>query len=282
MKIDELKILDALFQEPNLTRIAERFHLSQSNVSKILKRLEQELGFMLFERKGFQGLKPTAQGTLFAARVGRFTRSWDYTLTLVKSHDARKTDLKVTGPKLYMRNVFLQRWFASKLPERYRLTYVESRIDQISLLAEASDVDLVVTPNPVELADWVPVPVFTESFAVFSSARGARSLDDLKVRELQWVGYHAANDVIHGFFHENQISPEQVIAYIEDVEGILDIVQANPKVLSILPAHAANTHPGVRAFPWDRSRGQTLYLAYRRGNPEAEAPAREIRKLLKA
>jgi hypothetical protein len=96
------------------------------------------------------------------------------------------------------------------------------------------------------------------------------------------VGYHAANDVIHGFFHENQISPEQVIAYIEDVEGILDIVQANPKVLSILPAHAANTHPGVRAFPWDRSRGQTLYLAYRRGNPEAEAPAREIRKLLKA
>ena len=112
MKIDELKILDALFQEPNLTRIADRFHLSQGNVSKILKRLEQELGFALFERKGFQGLKPTAQGTLFAERVGRFTRSWDDTLALVKSHDRRKVDLKVTGPKLYMRNVFLRRWFA--------------------------------------------------------------------------------------------------------------------------------------------------------------------------
>ena len=281
MKIDELKILDALFQEPNLTRIADRFHLSQGNVSKILKRLEQELGFALFERKGFQGLKPTAQGTLFAERVGRFTRSWDDTLALVKSHDRRKVDLKVTGPKLYMRNVFLRRWFASKLPERYRLTYVESRIDQISLLAEASDVDLVITPSPVELADWVPVPVFTESFAVFSSAKGARTLADLNVRELEWVGYHAANDVIHGFFHENQISPEQVIAYIEDVESILDIVQGNPRVLSILPAHAANTHAGVRTFPWERSRGQTLYLAYRRGNAAAEAPARELRKLLK-
>jgi DNA-binding transcriptional LysR family regulator len=282
MKIDDLKILDALFQEPNLTRTAERFRISQSNVSKILKRLEEELGFPLFERKGFQGLKATAQGELLAGRVGRFTRSWDDTLTLVKSHDRNKEDIKVTGPKLYMRNVFLKRWFESTLPERYRLTYVESRIDQITLLAEASDVDLVITPSPVELADWVPVPVFAETFAVFTSARGARSLADLAVREKKWVAYHAANDVIHGFFHENQISPGQILAYVEDVESILDIVQANPKVLSLLPAHAANTHRGLRTFPWEQTRGQTLYLAYRRGNPAAQAPARELRKLLKS
>ncbi|MGZ3738175.1 MAG: LysR family transcriptional regulator, partial [Bdellovibrionota bacterium] len=65
MKIEDLKILDAVFQEPNLTRVAERFHVSQSSLSKIIRRIETDFGFALFERKGFHGLRPTAQGALF-------------------------------------------------------------------------------------------------------------------------------------------------------------------------------------------------------------------------
>ncbi|MGZ3656993.1 MAG: LysR family transcriptional regulator [Bdellovibrionota bacterium] len=280
MKIEDLKILDAVFQEPNLTRVAERFHVSQSSLSKIIRRIETDFGFALFERKGFHGLRPTAQGALFAERIGRFTRSWDDTLALVRSFDHRKIDIKVTGPKLYMRNVFLQRWFASALPEKFRLTYVESRIDHISLTALSSDVDLVITPSPVELLDWIPTPVFTETFAVFSAARSAQSISDLDIKNRQWVAYHAANDMIHSFFHENQISPEQIIAYVEDVESILDIVQSNPKVLSLLPSHAANQHRRIKNFAWPKSRGQTLHLAYRKDNPSAQEPARELKKLL--
>ena len=247
MKIEDLGLLDALFQEPNLTKVAEKFRLTQSNVSKILKRVETELGFPLFERKGFQGLRATPQGALFAERAGRFTRAWQDTLNLARSFNQRKIDIKVTGPALYMRNIFLKRWFASELPERFRLSYVEARIDQISLSALAGDLDLVITPAPFELADWTPAPVFTEEFALFTAAKAAPSAEELRAGG--WVAYHAVNEQIQRFFLDQQIAPGQVVAYVEDIESILDILQANPRLYSLLPAHARFTHRKLRCFP---------------------------------
>jgi DNA-binding transcriptional LysR family regulator len=278
VKIDDLAILDAVFQEPNLTKVSERFHLTQSNVSKILKRVEMELGFSLFERKGFQGLRPTPQGLLFAERVGRFSRAWGDTLALVRSFDQRRLDIKVTGPALYMRNIFLKRWFSSPLPERYRLTYVEARIDQISVAAQAGDLDLAITPSPFELATWTPTPVFTERFSLFTAAMAQPTVEEL--RTSRWVAYHAVNDQIQRFFLDNQISPEQVVAYIEDIEGILDVLQTDPGLFSLLPSHAGLSHRKLKRFPWKQSTGQTLFLMYQRGNQPASILAKELKKLL--
>ncbi|MGG5874249.1 LysR family transcriptional regulator, partial [Pseudomonas peli] len=51
---------DALTQEGNLTRAAERLHLSQSTVSNALARLRQQLGEELFQRTA-RGMTPTAR-----------------------------------------------------------------------------------------------------------------------------------------------------------------------------------------------------------------------------
>ena len=283
MKIDDLKILSAIFQEPNLTKISQRYHVSQSNLSKIIRKVEDELGFALFERKGFHGLKPTTQGTLFAERIQRFARSWDDTISLVKSYDQQRLDIKVTGPSLYMRNIFLPRWFASPLHEQFRLTYVQSRIDQIALAAEAGDIDLVITPSPFELTEWVPIPIFTEKFALFYSAKKAvKSLNEIDLSNKFWVAYRASNDVLHSFLHQNQISSESITAYIDDVESILDVIQNNPKMLSLLPSHAANTHRDLKSLPIKGNSGQSLYLMYRSGNSMLHESVRQLRKILTA
>ena len=281
MKIEDLTILDAVFREPNLTKIAARFRISQSNLSKILKRIEDELGASLFERKGFQGLKPTAQGLFLAQRVGLFTRSWHDTVDLVKSFDQRRLDVKVTGPELYMRNIFLRRWFKSSLPERFRLTTVEARIDQISLTADTGDIDFAVTPSPIELQDWIPIPVFKEEFALFSASRSSERPSTKELRSRGWVAYHAVNEQIQNFFHIHQISAEQIVAYIEDIESILDILQNNPNLLSILPSHARHSHRKLQAFSLEEKSGQTLFLMHRKGNPTAQIVARELGILLK-
>jgi DNA-binding transcriptional LysR family regulator len=280
MKIDELRILAAVFQEPNLSKVATHLKLSQSNLSKIIKRSEDELGFQLFERKGFQGLKPTPQGRIFAERIQTFSRSWEDTVALAKNYEERKVDVKVTGPSLYMRNVFMPRWFANGLQERYRLSYVQSRIDQISLTAQAGDIDLVITPSPFELLDWVPIPIFTESFAVFSSRAASNSLAKLDVKNKNWLGYRAANDVSRHYFHENQISPKQIIAFIDDVEVILDLVASDPSMLAILPAHAMNAQRKLRVFPINKSRGQHLYLTYRQGQPGLHDAVKTLKSVL--
>ncbi len=46
LDLNLLLVFDALMQEGNLTRAAQRLHLSQSTVSNALARLRQQLGAM--------------------------------------------------------------------------------------------------------------------------------------------------------------------------------------------------------------------------------------------
>lgn len=280
MKIEELKIISAVFQESNLTKIAERFHISQSNLSKIIMKTERELGFKLFERKGFKGLRPTQQGALFAERLPHFARFWDDTVALVRNFEQQRIDVKVTGPSLYMRNIFLPKWFGTDLAENHRLTYVQSRLDQIALVAQSGDLDLVITPSPFELLDWVPIQVFSEKFAVFSADRKVKSLADLDLRSRPWLAYRASNEILFQFFHQQQISLQNISAYIDDIESILDVLQTHPEMLSLLPAHAAHTHPSLSCIPVKQNAGQNLFMMYRSTNAPVAALAKILKKLL--
>lgn len=55
-----LRVFDAVMAERNLTRAAERLHMTQPAVSHALKRLRVALGQELFTRQAF-GMRPTAQ-----------------------------------------------------------------------------------------------------------------------------------------------------------------------------------------------------------------------------
>ncbi|AEB57093.1 LysR family transcriptional regulator BsrA [Ectopseudomonas mendocina] len=60
LDLNLLLVFDALMQEGNLTRAAQRLHLSQSTVSNALARLRQQLGEELFLRTA-RGMTPTAR-----------------------------------------------------------------------------------------------------------------------------------------------------------------------------------------------------------------------------
>lgn len=68
-----LRIFVAVMRYGSVTRAAERLYTSQPSVSKALKRLEEVVGFRLFEPRG-RGLTPTSKGKLLlepALRVDR-------------------------------------------------------------------------------------------------------------------------------------------------------------------------------------------------------------------
>ena len=60
LDLNLLLVFDALMQEGNLTRAAQRLHLSQSTVSNALARLRHQLGEELFQRTA-RGMTPTAR-----------------------------------------------------------------------------------------------------------------------------------------------------------------------------------------------------------------------------
>jgi len=63
-----LHTFTTLVQEGNMTRAAERLHLSQPAASHHLRALEEQLGLPLFTRTP-KGLQPTAAGSLLAQRA---------------------------------------------------------------------------------------------------------------------------------------------------------------------------------------------------------------------
>lgn len=68
MEIRVLKYFLAVAQEENITRAAERLHVSQPTISRQLRQLEEELGVSLFER-GSHNIQLTAQGMLLRQRA---------------------------------------------------------------------------------------------------------------------------------------------------------------------------------------------------------------------
>ncbi|MEQ7010502.1 LysR family transcriptional regulator [Actinopolymorpha sp. B17G11] len=68
MELSELKIFLTLCEELHFGRTAERLRIPQSNVSRVITRLERQLGNQLFRRTS-RRVELTASGALFRSRV---------------------------------------------------------------------------------------------------------------------------------------------------------------------------------------------------------------------
>ena len=64
MELRHLRYFVAAAGEENVSRAAQKLHVSQPGVSRQIRDLEQEIGFPLFERSA-QALKLTAAGKIF-------------------------------------------------------------------------------------------------------------------------------------------------------------------------------------------------------------------------
>ena len=68
MKLRELELLHSLMTHGSVSDAARTLHMSQPNASKLLKKLEQELGFQLFERINSR-LHPTEEARMLFDQV---------------------------------------------------------------------------------------------------------------------------------------------------------------------------------------------------------------------
>lgn len=64
MQIKQLEYVQEIARQGNITRAAEKLYISQQTLSEILKSLENELGFQIFERTK-RGVIPTEKGNHF-------------------------------------------------------------------------------------------------------------------------------------------------------------------------------------------------------------------------
>ena len=75
MKLEELKWLNSLFRNCDISATAEEHFITQSALSQCLQRVEREVGFPLFERSN-NGLRPTEKGMVFSKAIARMLKAY--------------------------------------------------------------------------------------------------------------------------------------------------------------------------------------------------------------
>ncbi|MFD0769300.1 LysR substrate-binding domain-containing protein [Bacillus sp. CGMCC 1.60114] len=79
MEIKELNTFKMIVEEGTFSLAAKKLNYAQSTVTTHIKKLENELGFLLFER-GWDA-RLTDEGTLFAEEVDNLLMHWDYSIS---------------------------------------------------------------------------------------------------------------------------------------------------------------------------------------------------------
>lgn len=79
MEIKELNTFKTIVEEGTFSLAAKKLNYAQSTVTTHIKKLEKELGFLLFER-GWDA-RLTDEGTLFVEEVDDLLMHWDYSVT---------------------------------------------------------------------------------------------------------------------------------------------------------------------------------------------------------
>ncbi|MDZ5607123.1 LysR family transcriptional regulator [Bacillus pseudomycoides] len=79
MEIKELKTFKMIVQEGTFSLAAKKLNYAQSTVTTHIKKLENELGFLLFER-GWDA-RLTDEGILFEEEVDNLLMHWDYSIS---------------------------------------------------------------------------------------------------------------------------------------------------------------------------------------------------------
>jgi DNA-binding transcriptional LysR family regulator len=268
MEISQLRIIQALVADPNLTRTAERLHMTQSALSKRIHSMEEELGLLLFERRGPRGLKPLPQAMEFAQLAERITNSWESGVSRLKRTPSEPTHFVLVGPTLFLREIVLPWWHtrAAEFPN-LQLEVQISPLERASLETIQSGADAGILEHKEELADYICKAIYTEQWGIVRHP----TTKDKDLRKYHWGTYATLQNPVDTWLVQRQKMPPPTYRfYWQDLTAVAHWVSQTPGSASVLPWHAVTrlTQQGRVTFealgPEAASR---LYLAYSRENP---------------
>jgi len=265
MEIYRLKSFLIILREGNLTRAAERLHLSQSALSSQLRQLEDELGLRLFLRtpRGMaltdqaRELVPLVEGVLEAAEhLGQRAR-------VLREGVGETVTIGLNTDPGFLQVGAVNRRLAS-LHDDLTVVFVTSQTVRTSQLLHHGQVDLAYFYGAVNdpairqsrLADvrfCVVIPT--------SLARRSGALDWTEVAALPWVWVDRASppyDAIRQQFASRGLNPTQAVQAVDEYI-VKELVAAGQGVAVMREDEARPLLNEKRALLWEKG-WQTLPL----------------------
>lgn len=160
-----LTVFDAVMQERNLTRAAERIGMSQPAVSDAVGRLRHVLKDDLFVRTG-HGVRPTPRAQQYAGQIARILEMVTLMLVETQSFDIatsqRPFNLVLSDYGELVVLPALMRYLEERQSQARVHVLSQHRPDHAQLLRNGT-LDLVLTPEPVLHDEVISERVVTES-----------------------------------------------------------------------------------------------------------------------
>jgi DNA-binding transcriptional LysR family regulator len=273
MELLNLRILQSLVQDPHLSRVAVRFHLTQSALSKRLQNLEEQLGVKLFDRRGPRGLAPTAAAREISQLSDQVLTAWDAGLHRVKRHQDEPAHFGIVGPQIFMREVLLP-WWTKTSPDYPELSLEVhiSALSKVSFDLVQAGMDVGILEHKEDLEDFICKPIFSETWGIVSHPRAKVDLDDSEtLKKLNWAGLSPqANPVDEWLVRRQKMPPPVYRLYWNDLTALVNWTAETPRGATVLPLHACQAmieQKRVQFTSLGKDSKRVLYLAYRQNHP---------------
>jgi DNA-binding transcriptional LysR family regulator len=268
MEIEHLKILRILVADSNLSRAAERLHMTQSALSKRVQAIEAEVGTELFERRGPRGLKALPQAIELSQLAERIVTAWDSGVKRIQRAAAEPEHFVLVGPQLFLREIVLPWWNkASAEFPHLQLEVQVSPLGRVSLETLQAGGDAGILEHREELSDYVCRPIFTERWGIVRHP----SVKKESLKDYEWgTNSPRNNPVEHWLVSRQKMPPPRYRFYWQDLTAVAIWVAENPGAASVLPWHSVVwlvKRNRLVFEPLGPDASSKLYLAYPKNNP---------------
>ncbi|MCC6301619.1 MAG: LysR family transcriptional regulator [Gammaproteobacteria bacterium] len=281
MTLTELRYIIAVAAERHFGRAAQRCFVSQPSLSAAVKKLEDELGVLIFER-GKNEVLVTRIGAQVVAQARRAVEEAERVKAVAKQGEnplvgsLRLGIIHTIAPYLLPDLVVGLRALAPEMP----LDIEENLTANLDQMLKNGLVDAAILALPYEAAGVETVPLYDEEFRVIVPSRHPwarrRTVDADELAEqnllLLSIG-HCFRDQVLGACHEFARAPASG-KQGNSLETIRNMVASGMGV-SVLPATALTpkySNPLIRALDFTPPRPtRRVVLAYRQGFPRGEA-----------
>lgn len=152
MELRQIQYFIQLYKDLNITKASKNLYISQQGLSKSISRLEEELGFLLFERNAF-GVTPTEAANTLYPHFSKIAGSYHNLLTTVDSIRHNRV-LKIAAYHGFASscdvNLFSE--YKQLHPEAH-LHYEEESNNNLlfHLLCQKADIAFMLAPLPKDL-----------------------------------------------------------------------------------------------------------------------------------
>ena len=187
MEYKDLEVFVQLAEHQNLGVVSQLVHCSPSTLSRRLKRMEESVGALLFDREGTR-LQLTADGILFRQHAKQVLELWhQFKLSIQRQSSELQGQLSIYC------SVTASYSFLSELLSRFRAQYplVDIRLktgDAAESIphVQSGDVDMVIAARPDQLAANLTFKTITPAPLLFIAPVSNQSVPELLEDTIRW------------------------------------------------------------------------------------------------